>query len=197
MTIPFTSISLGFHSLKDPERSALHSDPSGTFARYGITLATYEGFLQANQGAGSSTVKSELAPAEKMLKTAIAIEEASKVIRDGEGNQPDPALAALIDEFLKMAASWVAAEVALGITAPDQPKVNEPGQLIRRMYLLLYSADFRDHPDRGDFDKTAWNALLKAVKDGGGKFDDLLPHCRTLCKAVADEFTAGLWAVSW
>jgi hypothetical protein len=197
MTKPYTSISLGFHSQSEPTRSELHQDPHATFARFGITPATYKGFLQANQAAGSKDIKAQLATAEDMLKAAIAIEDSSRKIRETGGKNPDEPLRKLIDEFLRLAASWVAAEVALGITEPDQPVVNQPGQLIRRMYLLLYSSAFRQNPDRGDFNQPAWDTLLAAVKAGTGRFDDLLPHCRTLCGQVATEFTNSLWPPIW
>jgi hypothetical protein len=167
------------------------------FARFGITEATYKAFLKANQQAGSKTVKDQLAPAADMLDIAIAIGDASQEIQKKGGKQAVAPLPEMIDKFLNMAASWVAAEVALGVTAPDQPIVDKPGDLIRRMYLLLYSSDFRKHPARGDFDEVAWNALLKAVNAGKSSFDDLLPHCRTLCSAVATEFTLSLWPWIW
>jgi hypothetical protein len=197
VTIPYTSISLGFHSQIEPTRTELHQDTRGTFARFGITPATYKAFLQANQAAGSKRVEAELAPAEKMLETAIEIEKESEKVRNAGGNQAVVPLPKLIDEFLRMAASWVAAEVALGISEPDQPVCAEPGEFIRRMYLLLYSADFRSKPDSGKFDPTAWKAVLTAVEHGSAPFDELLPHCQLLCSQVAAEFTASLWPWIW
>jgi hypothetical protein len=199
MTIPFTSISLGFHSQIDPTRTELHQDTAGTFARFNITPAIYRAFLKGNMEAESKTVEGELATAERMLKRAVEIEEVSKKIRDGGGNQAVDPLPELINDFLKMAASWVAAEVALGLelAEPDQPIASQPGELIRRMYLLLYSDAFRQSPDPGKFDRTAWEAVLKAVQKGSAPFDELLPHCRTLCGQVADEFIASLWPFVW
>ncbi len=199
MTIPLTSISLGFHSQIEPTRTELHQDTAGTFARFNITQATYKGLLKGNLEAKSATVEAELATPEMLLAIALDIEQESKAVRDAGGDRPGDKLASLISEFLRMAASWVAAEVALGLelSEPDQAIVNEPGEFIRRMYLLLYSEAFRQTPDPGEFNKDAWNAVLKAVGQGGAPFDGLLPHCRTLCGQVAEEFIDSLWEKSW
>jgi hypothetical protein len=197
MTIPFTSVSLGFNSQIEPWRQQLHKDPAAMLALFGITPASYEHFLAVNEAAGSRTIRKELPRAEDMVKTALVIERESAKIRANHGTKPDPELSKLIEDFLKMTASWMTAEVALGITAPDVPIIAGPGQLIRRLYLALYSSDFRQHPDRGDFDEVAWTALLKAVNDGKAKFDDLLPHCWKLCGAVAQEFSASQWNIIW
>lgn len=199
MTFPLTSISLGFHSQIEPTRSELHQDTAGTFARFNITQATYKGLLKGNLDAKSGTVQTELATPERMLGIAVDIEKESKAVRDAGGDRPGDILASLINEFLRMAASWVAAEVALGLelAEPDQSIVNEPGEFIRRMYLLLYSEAFRQTRDPGEFDQTAWDEVLKAVQQGSAPFDDLLPHCRTLCSQVAKEFIDSLWPFTW
>jgi hypothetical protein len=195
--IPLTSVSLGYHSLSEPNRTALHVDTAGTLDRFGITEDTYQAYLKNNRDRGSKKVKAELASADDMLATAIALERAAAEVRKHHSSVADTALAGLIEKFLGMAASWVAAEVALGVTAPDQPIATEPGDLIRRMYLLLYSSDFRKSPDAAGFDPDAWKVVLGAVKAGGGHFDELLPHCRKLCGAVANEFTSSLWPWVW
>lgn len=197
MTIPFTSVSLGFHSMVEPYRSDLHKDVSATFERFGITNDMYAAYLDANRMMKSALVERELARADDMLAVANAIQKQSTAVRANGGSKAIPPLTESITKFLDMAASWVAAEVALGITAPDQPVVAAPGELIRRMYLLLYSSEFRKNLDPGTFDKQAWDALLHAVTHGSGSFDTLLPHCRTLCGSIADEFNASLWPIIW
>ncbi len=181
----------------EPYRSELHKNPADTFAHFGITNSAYGQFLSINESRGSKTVRAELATAERMLQAAVDIETASAAIRANGGKTAAPPLPALIEQFLGFAASWVAAEVALGITEPDQPVADKPGELIRKMYLLLYCSAFRSKPDRGAFDEKAWNAVLAAVEKGEGSFDELLPHCRTLCAQVADEFIGSLWPDIW
>jgi hypothetical protein len=199
LTIPISSISLGFHSQIEPYRQALHTDTAGTFARFGITDAAYAAFVVNNVAAGSSTIEKTLAPAKGMLDLALAIENASGEVRQTKGKSavaiaplPD-----LIAKFLAMAATWMVAEVALGITAPDQPMTDGPGDYIRRLYLLLYSSEFRKAPDPGKFDPDAWKALLQAVVARGGSYDRLLEPCFKLCGQVADEFTQSLWPDIW
>jgi hypothetical protein len=194
MTIPATSISLGFHSQIEPHRSALTNDMPGMFERFGITSSVYEGFIRDIKN--SETIKRKLPTAEAMLAKGLEIQEASARSREESGANAE-APTALIAEFLRMSAAWMVAEVALGVTAPDQPIANEPGEFIRRLYLLVYSSEFRKNPDPGGFDRPSWGAILEALQRGSGSFDDLLPHCQVLCGQVADEFTANLWSFIW
>jgi hypothetical protein len=214
MTIPATVLSLVYHSsLSDGMyHDAIHDNIETAFETFGVTQKMCKDLGAGLTAKGFSI--SSLTEASKLLEVGKRIEVSAKDRRKANKRadvKERAAMGELTKLFFERMSSWLAAEIALGFPiSQDQPSVagsgavaENPERLTNRLYSLVYASNYRNsgpiatHGGPLPFDSVAWEALLTARNAGKGDYNVLLPHCRTLCGQVAEEFIEDFWEFVW
>lgn len=193
MNVPATLLSMIYQATRASFQDELHTDIDQTFRKYAITELTRRQFSE------SGISPSKITPAAELLSLGKKIEEgAAAQRRKPEGTPASPSLVEPTNEFFRKSASWLAAELTLGLPQPDQNGCAGNGASVpAALYRLLYCSNPKLKAKPGAVSESDWTDVSNAVEARQGDFEALLPVCERLCLAMAAEFNGSLWPHVW